>query len=107
MKLSESLSSSSSLPKAGFWGELVDELMFLEQKTARWVLSAADPTYVEINRLQTCFELTDRFRQSRETADQEYLQCVNCGYEYFARGTITVQPCHHCGGEFFSVSVTH
>ncbi len=90
-----------------FWSELVDELLFLEVKTARWILSAADPTNIEMRRLQSCFELTDTIRQARETADHEQLQCVGCGYEYFARGIITVQPCHHCGGEFFSVSTTH
>ncbi len=92
---------------SGFWHELVDELMFLEEKTARWVLSAADPTYLEIKRLQSCFELTDRIRQTKETADHEQLKCEACGYEYFARGIITVQPCHHCGHEFFSVGRPH
>lgn len=92
---------------SGFWSELVDELLFLEVKTARWMLSAADPTNIEMKRLQSCFELTDSIRQARETADHEQLQCTDCGYEYFARGIITVQPCHHCGGEFFSVNTTH
>lgn len=104
MRLPEPMKNSLN---TGFWGELVDELMFLEVKTARWFLSAADPTYVEIKRLQSCFELTDRIRQARETADHEQLKCVACGYEYFARGIITVQPCHHCGHEFFSVGATH
>ena len=93
--------------EAGFWAELVDELLFLEEQTARWILTAADPTYVEIKRLQSCFELTDTIRQARETADHEQLSCVDCGYEYFACGTITVQPCHKCGGQFFNVKAVH
>ncbi|MGH1370555.1 MAG: zinc ribbon-containing protein [Cellvibrionaceae bacterium] len=104
MKPSEPMSRQS---ESGFWNELVDELMFLELKTARWVLSAADPTAVEMRRLQSCFELTDSIRQARETADHEQLKCEVCGYEYFARGIITVQPCHQCGHEFFSVGKAH
>ncbi len=104
MKPSEPIARQSH---SGFWNELVDELMFLEVKTARWVLSAADPTTVEMKRLQSCFELTDSIRQARETADHEQLECVNCGYGYFARGIITVQPCHHCQHEFFAVKVMH
>lgn len=92
---------------SGFWHELLDELYVLESRTAHWVLQAADPTSVEIRRLQSCFELTDQVRQTQETADHEQLKCLVCGHEYFARGIITVQPCDHCGGNFFAVGQAH
>lgn len=98
---------TEKLPESGFWHDLKDGLVNFEERTALWMLQAADPTRIELQRLQSCFRMTDVIRQARETADHEYLTCLNCGYEYFARGTLTVQPCQTCGGCFFAVSKPH
>ncbi len=100
-------SPSPEVQPPGFWRELVNELVFLEERTAHWMLQAADPAQRDLLRLESCLRLTGTIRQTRETADHEYLTCLQCGYEYYARGAITVQPCHVCGGDFFSVSTTH
>ncbi len=86
---------------SGFWHELKDEVELLENRTADWVLGAADQTRLEWLRLDLCTHKPSQLLMAGETVCDEPLQCLACQQKYQARGTLTLSACGKCGCEYF------
>lgn len=105
-----SLDSDAALPQqdstAGFWHELLSELMYLEATTAYWALQAANPADVKMQELNQILQSDTRILRSGQRADNQYLTCIECSHHYYVNGVEVLTPCD-CGCRLFIVGRQH
>lgn len=96
-------SPTGGLKRTGLWREIVSELMHLEATTVYWALQAANPADVGPQELQRLIDSERNVRACGEVATEELMECLQCSHQYYACGTITVEPCDVCQSHYFAV----